>query len=185
MQHGCHSNYWTSDGLPLYCSQPNGEKHTQTNNVKDFPRSGRPWVPSDRESRALQSLIKRMPFATSPVLRQHWLHNRRLSTRAVWNRLKSARLKTSRVIKRPPLADRHRRSRLAWCFARGTWNWRSWRKIHWSDEGRFLLQVTDSRMKVWRHKYTAYTSRSIQPTVPYLVGSVMIWGVSLMTASWI
>jgi hypothetical protein len=32
---------------------------------------------------------------------------------------------------------------------------------------------------------TAYTSRSIQPTVPYGGGSVMVWGVSLMTASWI
>jgi hypothetical protein len=32
---------------------------------------------------------------------------------------------------------------------------------------------------------TAYTSRNIQPTLPYGGGSVMVWGVSLMTASWI
>jgi hypothetical protein len=31
-----------------------------------------------------------MPFATSPVLKQHWLPNRRLSTKTVRNRLKSA-----------------------------------------------------------------------------------------------
>ena len=43
-------------------------KHTQTNNVKDLPRSGRPRVTSDR---ALQRLVRRMPFATSPVLKQH------------------------------------------------------------------------------------------------------------------
>jgi hypothetical protein len=43
-------SYWTSDGLPLYCNQPTGEKtHTQTNNVKDLPRSGRPRVTSDRD----------------------------------------------------------------------------------------------------------------------------------------
>ena len=65
-------------------------KHTQTNNVKDLPRSGRPWVTSDRDDRALQRLVRRMPFATSPVLKQHWLPNRRLSTRTVRNRLKSA-----------------------------------------------------------------------------------------------
>jgi hypothetical protein len=62
----------------------------------------------------------------------------------------------------------HRRSRLAWCLAR--------RKIHWSDESWFLLHVTDSRMRVWRHKNTAYAPWNIQPTVPYGGGSVMVWG---------
>jgi hypothetical protein len=46
-------------------------KHTQTNNVKDLSRSGRPRVTSDRDDRALQHLVRRMPFATSPVLKQH------------------------------------------------------------------------------------------------------------------
>jgi hypothetical protein len=45
-------------------------KHTQTNNVKDLPRSGRPQVTSDRDDRASQRLVRRMPFATSPVLKQ-------------------------------------------------------------------------------------------------------------------
>ena len=57
-------------------------KHTQTNNVKDLPRSSRPRVTSDRDDSALQCLVRRMPFATSPVLKQHWLPNRRLSTRS-------------------------------------------------------------------------------------------------------
>ena len=70
-----------SDGLPLFCSQLTDEK--QTNNVKDLPRSGRPWVTSDHDDRALQHFVRRMPFATSPVLKQHWLPNRRLSTRTV------------------------------------------------------------------------------------------------------
>jgi hypothetical protein len=86
-----------------------------------------------------------------------------------------------RVIKRPLLVDRHRRTRLA----RRGWNLRTWRKIHWSDESWFLLHVIDGRMRVWRHKNTAYTPRNIQPTVPYGGGSVIVWGVSLMTASWI
>ena len=93
-------------------------KHTQTNNVKDLPRSGRPRVAYDRDDRALLGLVRWMPFATSPLLKQHCLPNRRLSTRTVRNRLKSAGLKSRRVIKRPLLVDRHRRSRLAWCVAR-------------------------------------------------------------------
>jgi hypothetical protein len=86
-------------------------KHTHTNNMKDLPRSGRPRVTSDRDDRALQRLFRRMPFATSPALKQNWLSNRRLSTRTVRNRLKSEGLKSRRVIKRPLLADRHRRTR--------------------------------------------------------------------------
>ena len=151
-------------------------KHTQTNNVKDLPRSGRPRVASDRDDRALQRLVRRMPFATSPVLKQDWLPNRCLSTRTVRNRLKSAGLKSRRVIRRPLLSNRHRRLRLAWCLARRGWNLRTWRKNHWSDESRFLLHVTDGRMRVWRHKNTAYSPRNIQPTVPYGGGSVMVWG---------
>ena len=85
-------------------------------------------------------------------------------------------LKSRRVIKRSRLVDRHRRTRLAWCLARRGWNLRTLRKIHWSDEGRFLLHVTDGRMRVWRHKNTAYTPRNIQPTVPYGGGSVMVCG---------
>ena len=116
-----------------------------------------------------------MSFATSPVLKQHWLPNRRLLTRIVRNRLKSAELKSRGVIKRP-LLDRQRRSRLAWCLARRGWNLRTWRKIHWSDQNRFLFHVTDGRMRVWRHKNTAYTPRNIHPTVPQGGGSVMVWG---------
>ena len=85
----------------------------------------------------------------------------------------SAGLKSRRVIKRPLLAHRHRRRRLAWCLARPGWNLRTWRKIQWSNECRFLLH---GRMRVWRHKNTAYTPRNIQPTVPYGGGSVMVWG---------
>ena len=149
-------------------------KHTQTNNVKDLSRSGKPRVTSDRDDWALQCLVRRMLFASSPVLEQHWLPNRRLSTRSVRHRLQSARLKSRRVVKCSLLADRHRRTRLAWCLARRGWNLRTWRKIHWSDESRFLLHVTDGRVRDWRHTNTAYTLRNIQLT----------GGVSLMTASW-
>ena len=162
-------------GYQYAVASPLVRKHTQTNNVKDLPRSGRPRVASDRDDRALQRLVRRMPFATSPVLKQHWLPNRCLSTRTVRNRLKSAGLKSRRVIKRPLLSDRHRRSRLPWCLARRGWNLRTWRKIHWSDESRFLLHVTNDRMRVWRHKNTAYNPRNIQPTVLYGGGSVMVW----------
>ncbi|CAC5398892.1 unnamed protein product [Mytilus coruscus] len=93
-------------------------KHIQTNNVKDLPRSGRPLVTSQREDRALQRLIRRMSFATSPVLKREWLPYRQLSTRTFRNRLKSAGLMSRRVIRPPMLTDRHQQLRLAWCLGR-------------------------------------------------------------------
>ena len=35
-------------------------------------------------------------------------------------------------------------------------------KIHWSDESRFLLHMTDGRVRVWRQRGTAYDPRNIQ-----------------------
>ena len=137
---GRHMGYHYAIGSRLV------SKHTKTNKVKDLPRSGSLRVTSDCDDRTLQRLVRRMPFASSPVLKQHWLSNRRLTTRAVGNRLKSEELKSRRVTKRPLLADRHRRTR---CLARCGWNLRTWRNIHWSDESRFLLHVTDGRMRVW------------------------------------
>ena len=60
-------------------------KHTQTNKVKDLPRSCRPRVTSDLDDRTLQRLVRWMPFASTPVLEQHWLSNRSLTTRTVRN----------------------------------------------------------------------------------------------------
>jgi hypothetical protein len=49
----------------------------------------------------------------------------------VWNQ----RVLSQGVIKRPLLADRHRRTRLAWCLARRGWNLRTWCKINWLSNG--------------------------------------------------
>ena len=151
-------------------------KHRQTNDVKDLPRSGRPRVTSQREDRALVLLVRRQPFSMSTRLKPQWLPHRRLSLKTLRNRLRAAGLASRRVIKRPLLTDEHKRIRLRWCLARRGWNLRTWRRIHRSDESRFLLHVTDGRMRVWRHKGTAYTPRNIKATIPYGGGSVMVWG---------
>ena len=135
--------------------------------MNDWPRSGRTRITSDRDDRALQRLVRRMLFATSPVLKQHWLPNRRLSTRTVRNRLKSAGLKSRRVIKRPLLADRHQRTRLAWCLARD-WNFMPTQKNMAQDPlvSGFLLHVTDNRMRIWRHKNTAHSTKEHPANCP-------------------
>ena len=95
-------------------------KHTTNQQCERFAKIRQTTGNTCRHDRAFQRLVRRMPFATSLVLKQHWLPNRRLSTRTVRNHLKSAGLKSRRVIKRPLLTDRHRRTRLALLF-RTTW----------------------------------------------------------------
>lgn len=151
-------------------------KHAQTDDVKNRRPSGRPRKTTVREDRALVRLVRRYPFESSSTLKHRWLPGRRICHQTVRNRLKAAGLKSRRVIKRPLLTDNHKRLRLAWCRQRERWNLRSWRRIHWSDESRFLLRHVDGRVKVWRHPATAYTPRNIMPTVPYGGGSVMVWG---------
>ena len=168
-------NYWTSDVLPLCCSQPTGEKTYTNQQCERFAKIRRPRVTSDRDDRALQRLVRRMQFANSPVLKQHWLS----TTRTVRNRLKSTGLKSRRVIVG--------RSTTAITFGMvfsTTW-------LEFKDMAqdplvrREPVSASCNRwpMMVWKHKNTAHTPKNIQPTVPYGGGSVMVWGVSLMTAS--
>ena len=130
-------------------------QHTQTNTVKDFPRCGRPHVMSQREYRALHRLVRRMSFATSPVLKQTMVTKQTSVSKNSEEPFESAGLKSRS--KRPMLSDRHQRLRLAQFLARHGLNLKTWRRIHWSDESRFMLHVTDRRMRVWRQKNTAYT----------------------------
>ena len=109
-------SYWTSEWLPLYCSQPTGEKKTHKSTMWKICQDT-----ADHGSHLIVTIGNRSVWLDGchsqpvPYSKQHWLPNRRLSTRTVRNRLKSAGLKSKRVIKRPLLADRHRRSRFAWC----------------------------------------------------------------------
>ncbi|XP_060082037.1 L-sorbose 1-dehydrogenase-like [Ylistrum balloti] len=66
--------------------------------------------------------------------------------------------------------------RLQWCNTRRGWNSRSWRRVHWSDESRFLLHVIDGRSRIWRPRGTAYYQHNIQPEIPFGGGSMMVRG---------
>lgn len=74
------------------------------------------------------------------------------------------------------LLPRHRQIRLQWALDHLHWNIRNWRKIHWSDESRFLLRPVDGRMRVWRERNTAYSENNIFPTQAFGAGGVTMWG---------
>lgn len=151
-------------------------KHRATNDVKDRPRPGRPRKTTPREDRALIRLVRRRPWDSSTLLRQQWLPGRAISNRTIRNRLESAGYRARRPIKRIQLSQAHQAARLNWCQQRVRWNFASWRRIHFSDESRFLLHMVDGRTRVWRQRNTAMAPRNIQEVVPFGGGSVMVWG---------
>ena len=127
-------SYWTSDGLPLYCTEPTGEKTHTTQQCERLAKiqhtTGNIW--SWRQDIAAFWLdgchSQPVPYSNNDcpidVCQQEQLET-------VWNQ----RDLSQGVIKLPLLVDRHRRTRLA----RRGWNLRTWRKIHWSDERRFCF----------------------------------------------
>jgi hypothetical protein len=44
---------------------------------------------------------------------------------------------------------------LLWPHDHLGWTIRTWRRVHWSDESRFLLRPTDGRARVWRQRNTS------------------------------
>ena len=52
------------------------------------------------------------------------------------------------------MADWHRRTRMTWCLARRGWNLRTWHKMHWSNESRCLIHVSDGGWGFGDTKYS-------------------------------
>jgi transposase len=121
------------------------QRFRQTRNVTDRPRAGRPRKTTQREDR----LISRQTFRTAGTLHCNLALGGYISTRTVIRRLHHQGMRAQRPIKLPQLTLRHRHVRFDWSHDHLGWTIRTWRRVHWSDESRFLLRPTDGRARVW------------------------------------
>lgn len=151
-------------------------RHRQTGSIEDRPRSGRPRKTTPREDRFLARQARLHPFSTAGQLRGMWPTGGQISDRTVIRRLHRSRLRARRPLKRPELTRRHRQARMEWARHHRHWNIRSWRRIHWSDESRFLLKPFDGRIRVWRQRNTALDRNHIVGTTAFGGGGVTVWG---------
>jgi hypothetical protein len=55
------------------------------------------------------------------------------------------------------------------------WTIRTWRRVHWSDESRFLLRPTDGHARVWRQRNT-FQDNHILGTTVFGGRGVTVWG---------
>ena len=61
------------------------------------------------------------------------------------------------------------------------WNVRSWQRVHWSDESRFLLNPVDGHVRVWRQRNTAFQQENIVGTTAFGGGGVTVSGCFSLT----
>jgi hypothetical protein len=139
-------SYWMSDGLPLHCSQPTGEKtHTNqqceklatirqtTGNIWSWRRYCRVWLDGCH--------LQPVPYSNNTGCPIDVCQQEQLET--VWNQRDLSQGRPTSTITFVMVLST-------------TWlEFKDRRKIHWLDESQFLLHVTDGRMRVWRHKNTA------------------------------
>jgi hypothetical protein len=98
-----------------------------------------------REDRLISRRAWQQPFSTAGALRGNLAFGGHISTHTVIRRLHHQGMRARRPIKRPQLTLRHRHARFDWSHDHLEWTIRTWRRVHWSDESRFLLRPTNGR----------------------------------------
>ena len=139
------------------------QRFRQTGNVTDRPRAGRPRKTTPRGER-------QRPFSTAGALPGKLEFGGHFSTRIVIRRLHHQGMRARRAIKRPQLTLRHRDARFDWSHDHLGWTIRTWRRVHWSDESRFLLRPTDGRARVCRQRNTSFQDNHILGTTAFESG---------------
>ena len=135
----------------------------QTGRTNDRPLDGRPCVMTQRQDRHLHLSYLRncMTTAEDTVHRTPGVTNVRISGQAVRRRLHESGLRARRLVIEPILKQCHRTVRLAWARARRRWRLHTWQHIHFSDESRFSLPLTDGRYRVYYRRGERFTDQCV------------------------
>jgi transposase len=160
------------------------QRFRQTGNVTDRPRAGRPRKTTPREDRLISRRARQWPFGTAGALRGNLAFGGHISTHTVIRCLHHQGMRARRPIKRPQLTLRHRHARFDGSHDHLGWTIRTWRRVHWSDESRFLLRPTDGRARVWCQRNTSFQDNHILGTTAFGGGGVTVWGYFPLTVSW-
>ncbi len=75
----------------------------------------------------------------------------------------------------PLLSAKNRKQRIQFTQAHQNWTIEDWKNVAWSDESRFLLQHSDSRVKIFHKKQESMDPSCLVSTVK--AGGVMVWAI--------
>lgn len=98
-----------------------------------------------------------------------------VSVITVRRRLREAGLIAKRVVKRPALKKEHIKGRLQFVKKYKEWTEDDWAMVVWSDESKINRICSDGVRWVWDDAPGRITTRSVQGTVKFGGGSVIVW----------
>ncbi|XP_067668323.1 uncharacterized protein [Haliotis asinina] len=137
------------------------ERYRRQTSAADAPRSGRPRATTAAQDRSIQVHHLRHRSATAISTAQQIPRLRRLSLQTVRNRLREAVLRARRPYYGPVLRQEHGLHRVQWCHNFQIWNVSNWRRIWFSDESRFPLELHDGRMQVHRRRCERFVNACV------------------------
>lgn len=99
-----------------------------------------------------------------------------VSSQTVRNLLKSEGFRSRYKVKKPMISLKNRKKRME--FARNHQHWTpdDWHRVVWSDESKVCRISSNGRLWCWKRQGEKISSRTVQPTVKFGGGSVMVWG---------
>ena len=105
-------------------------------------------------------------------------HNRQISPKTVWSRLRKIGLRARRPYVGLPLTQARRLRRMAWLTAHvpRLFPMRQWRRVLFTDESRFTLYRADGRRRVYRRRGERFADACVVERDRFGGGSVMVWG---------
>jgi transposase len=98
-----------------------------------------------------------------------------VSASTVRRRLKEVGLIAKRRVKRPALKPRHIKGRLQFVKKYKEWTVEDWARVVWSDESKINRICSDGLQWIWDDAPGRITTRSVQGTVKFGGGNVMVW----------
>ena len=99
-----------------------------------------------------------------------------IHTNTVRNRLHDIGLNGRIARKKPYVNKINREKRIAYAKKMMEKPFDYWKNVLWSDESKFNLFDSDSKVIVWRSVKEEFDPKCIAPTVKHNGGSVMVWG---------
>jgi len=135
---------------------------------------------TDRDKRSAVGLILRgkakSAVDATKMINEERPQASKVSPETVRRAFRDAKLVARKKVKKPFLSSRHRRNRLEWAIEHKDWTDEDWQRVIWSDETKINRICSDGNHYVWLPQASQTSARTIQPTVKYGGGSIMIWG---------
>lgn len=92
------------------------------------------------------------------------------------NVLKSMGLRSRYKVKKPMISLKNRKERMEFAKSHKDWTLEDWHRVVWSDESKINRIASNGRHWCWKRQSEKLNSRTIQPTLKFGGGSVMVWG---------